>query len=66
MQELGLPRRLVELEARDSDRQEEALWAGAAGIDVEDAITPMGFGFVSVATDDDVEAGDGGVEVELH
>ena len=65
MQELGLPRRLVELEARDGDRQAEALWTGAAGVDVEDAIMPVGFGFVSVAADDDVEAGGFRVEVEL-
>jgi hypothetical protein len=64
-QKLGLPRRLVELEARDSDRQAEALWTGAAGVDVEDAIMPVGFGLVSVAADDDVEAGGFRVEVEL-
>lgn len=65
MQELGLPRRLVELEARDGDRQAEALWTGAAGVDVKDAIMPVGFGSVSVAADDDVEAGGFRVEVEL-
>jgi hypothetical protein len=66
MQDLGLPRRLVELEARDGDRQAEALWTGAARIDVEDAIMPVGFEFVSVAADDDLEAGAFRVQVELR
>lgn len=34
MQELGLPGRLEELEARDGDGQVEALWTGAAGVDI--------------------------------
>jgi hypothetical protein len=65
MQDLGLPRRLVELQARDGDRQAEALCTGAAGVNVQDAVMPVGFGLVSVAADDDVEAGGFRVEVEL-
>jgi hypothetical protein len=65
MQEFTLPRRLEELEVCDGDRQVEALWTSAAGVDVQDAIMPVGFGFVSVTADNDVEAGGFRVEVEL-
>ena len=65
MQELALPRRLEELEVCDGDRQVEALWTSAAGVDVEDSVPPVRFGLVSVAADDDVEAGDFRIEVKL-
>jgi hypothetical protein len=65
MQEFALPRRLEELEVCDGDRQVEALWTSAAGVDVEDSIVPVRFGLVSVAADDDVEAGGFRVEVKL-
>lgn len=65
MQEFALPRRLEELQVCDGDRQVEALWTGAARVDVEDSIAPVGFGFVSVAADDNVEAGDFRIEVKL-
>jgi hypothetical protein len=65
MQEFALPRRPEELDVCDGDRQVEALWAGAAGVDVEDSIVPVRFGLVSVAADYHVEAGGFRVEVEL-
>ena len=60
-----MPRGFGEVEASYGDGQGEAAGAGAAGVYIEDAFVPAGAGFMGVARDDDVEAGDFGAEVEL-
>ncbi len=55
MNEFGLPRRFENVEAGEADRQIEAARSGAAGIDVEDPIAPVGVGFVRVAADYDLK-----------
>jgi hypothetical protein len=59
------PGSFEEVQDGQGDGQGEASGAGAAGVDIQDTIMPVEFGFVSVAADDDVEAGSFGVEVEL-
>jgi hypothetical protein len=61
----GLPRCFEQVEARETDGQTEAARAGAARVYIKDAIARMGFGFVGVAVDDDLETGGLRVEVEL-
>ena len=63
--ELDLPRSLGKIEAGEGEGQREAAWSSAARIDVEDAVAQVGFWLVSVATDYDLEAGSGGVQVEM-
>lgn len=65
LDEFGLPGGFEEVEAREGDREMEAFGTGAAGIDVEDTVAPVGVGFVGVAGDDDLEAGGFWVEVEV-
>jgi hypothetical protein len=64
MHELDLPGSFEEVEAGEADREREAAGAGAAGVDVEEAVLPVSFGLVSVPTDDDLKAG-GGIEVQV-
>ena len=59
--EINMPGSFGQVEARQGDGQGEAAGAGAARIDVEDAVVPVGLGLVGMAADDDLEAGSGGV-----
>jgi len=54
-----------ESDAGEGDGEGEAAWAGAAGVEVEDAVAPGDGGLVGVAADDRSDAGGGGVEVEV-
>ena len=65
VEKLGLPGSFGEVEAGDSDGQGEAAGTGAARVDIEAAFVPTGVGFMGVAGDHDLEAGDFGIEVEL-
>ena len=65
LNEFRLPGRLGQVEAGEAYRQSEAARAGAAWIDVEDAVAPVRVGFVGVAGDDDLNAGGVGVEVKV-
>ena len=65
VEKFHLPGSFEEVEDGQGDGQGEASGAGAAGVDIQDSITTVEFGLVSVAADDDVKAGSFGVEVEL-
>lgn len=64
-EELDLPGSFHQVEEREGDRQGETSRTSTAWIDVEDAALQVRFGLVGVATDDDLKAGSGGIEVEL-
>ena len=59
--EFNVPGSFGQVETRQRNGQGEAAGAGAARIDVEDAVVPVGPGVVGMAADDDLEAGSGGV-----
>src|SRR4029450_8673596 len=63
IEEIQLPGSFEKVEASEGDGQREAAGAGAAGVDIEDAVAPVGFGFVGVSADDDVVAGGRRIEV---
>jgi len=65
VEKIGLPGSFREVQAGYGNGQGEAPGAGAARVDIEDAFVPTGVGFMGVARDDDMEAGDFGIEVEL-
>ena len=54
-----------ESDAGEGDGEGESPWAGAAGVEVEDAVAPVDGRFVGVAADDGSDAGGGGVEVKV-
>ena len=64
VEKFDLPGSFEEVKEGHRDGQGEASRAGAAGVDVENSIVPVRFGLVSVAADDNVEAGDFRIEVK--
>ena len=65
LMKLDVPGSFQKVEVGQADWQREASGAGAAGVDIEDAIVHLRFRFVGVAADDDAKAGGGGVEVKF-
>jgi hypothetical protein len=65
IEEIRLPGSFEKVEASEGEGQRETAGAGAAGVDIEDAVAPVGFGFVGVSADDDVVSGGRRIEVEF-
>src|ERR1043166_4795006 len=63
--EPGAHARVLDRELGHGDRQLEAAWAGAARVQVEDAVALVDARLVAVAADDRREAGRARLEVEL-
>ena len=64
-EDFGLRLGVVDAEEGVGDGEVEAAGAGAAWIEVEDALAVLGGGFVGVAVEDDSDAGGFGFEVQL-
>src|SRR5579883_607734 len=64
-EELDLPRPAAQVQSCEGNWKMEAARAGAAWIQIKNAVALNAFGFMRVAAHHDVKAGRGGIKVEL-
>ena len=63
--EFDLPGSFKEVQSGDGDGEVETFWAGAAGVEVEDALFPVFMHPVGVSGDDHRDLGEFWVEIDV-